>query len=997
MNTLMKYYSDNVQRRANRTAVSVPGQGSCSFEELDQASAKVYRFLTEAKIGTEDFVMICLPRSTWTVICMVGVWKAGAAFTVVEDTYAPERIRFIYEDSGCKLKIDMDTMQKILAMEPLSGYKAADPHDAAFAVYTSGTTGNPKGVLHEYGNLVTGVEESMASEREGTAALETDDLDVFGLIAPLNFVASTIAIVDTLIYGTTAVIVPYAIAKDIRKLKDCLIRERITSIFLTATYVRMYDHWSPFLKTVYFGSEPANGLSLDGPELMNVYSLSECGFDICAFRLDRAYDPAPIGKPLPGRSVFLLDENGQQVPRGEIGEICVAAPYVRGYIHLPERTAETFRNGILHTGDLGRVDENGNYYIAGRKDDMIKINGNRVEPAEIETVFRSLSGLNSVIVKGFSEKDRSFLCLYYLQKEAEALPDFTVTDMKARMSGRLPYYMIPSYFVPLTEFPLNPNGKLDKKALKAPEAEDYRAEYVPPTNETERTLCDSFAKALALDRVGINDDFYLIGGDSMSAIAVITDCDMDGLSVTDLYQYHTPKQIAAALLERQNTAEDREEVLLNDRLQERVLLPEQLSILDDQLSRPHSTVWSVTGLLRLREGTNVDRFVSALNKAVRNHPAFATVISFNKESSLVQSYQPDILKPIGVTEISEDAFEGSLGSMVQPFRIFNSCLCDFRVYRTENSAYFFWNIHHIISDGTSLGLLFEEITASYHDPECCLEPDYYYTVLKEQELAEGSELFAKAEQYYRDNYEKRLLPETWLLRPREDLTGSGRTVSAVYKRIPETREDIAASACWKQIGYNGFCITALIIAQSIFNHEDHGAIQWIHNGRVDKHSMMSAGLLFRSMAVLVRDLSSISLSALLKEVHHQMDYSVSHYFYPYPYRSKAKLNESSVLLYQENIYSTGSLDEITEECPLTLATSDECESPFGMEIRDNADGAGWLVVMGYNNSRYSEAAMERMLSIYCSCLHEMALITSPDTVPVREVIERVLMNSGSAE
>ncbi|MDO5435127.1 MAG: non-ribosomal peptide synthetase [Clostridia bacterium] len=990
MKPMMSYFMENVDRIPDRKAVAVPGQGSCTFAELDRQSARVYRYLTEKGIGKEDFVMLCLPRSFWAVVCMVGVWKAGAAFTMVEDTYAPDRIRFIYEDSGCKLKIDMDTVQRILELEPLPGYREAQLHDAAFAVYTSGTTGNPKGVLHEYGNLMTGVEESMVSESEGTALLETDDLDVFGLLAPLNFVASIISVLDTLIYGTTLVIIPYAVAKDFRKLKDCMLSERITSIFMTAAYVRLYDNWSPYLKTVYFGSEPANGLSIKGPELFNVYSLSECGFDICAFRLDKAYDPAPIGKPMPGRTVYLLDENGNPVQQGETGEICVAVPYVRGYINLPERTAETFRGGILHSGDLARTDADGNYYIVGRRDDMIKINGNRVEPAETETVFRELSGLRTVVVKGFSDESRACLCLYYLRAEAEALPDFRLDDLKQRMSERLPYYMIPSYFVALEEMPLNPNGKLNKKALTLPEAVDYRAEYAAPENETERLLCDTFAKALKLDRVGANDDFYLIGGDSMSAIAAVTGCALDGLSITDLYEGRTPRKIAARWLDRRNDPEDPAETREEDLRGEWALLPEQQHVLDDQLTRPESTVWLLPGALRLKDGTDPERFAAAVNKAIRNHPSLAAVLCFSGEAAQVQRYAPELLPVVTVTDIPEDELQERINGMTCPFRLFDSCLCRFEVFRTENGSYFVWVIHHLIFDGTSMGLLFDSIVACYADPDCQLRPDYYFSMLKRQALAEKSSLFEETELYYRRNYEDRMHPEKWMLLFRSDPGQEAEGLDVDYCRLKFGREEIMASAAWKQIGFNGLYLASLMLAQSIYNDVPYGIIGWLHNGRTDAYSLASCGLLFRCFMILEPDMRDITLKQLLQDMHSQMDYSLSHNCYGYPYRSRAPLDMVCNLLYQEKIYDTGSMDDLTEESPFEPPESRDIIIPLGMEVRDNMDGNDPLAIVAYDSAMYAPESAGFVLLLFCACLREMISVTDPDRVTLREIADRAL-------
>ena len=401
-----------------------------TFGQLGKMSGRVYSYLANAGIGKEDFVLICLPRGIQPLIAFLGVLRAGAAFVIVEDNYAPERIEYIKNDCGCKIVIDSAAWEKIQLCDSLEGYAEVDEHDAAFAVYTSGTTGNPKGVVHEYGNLDRMVESVTMST---CGPLATHD-DRFALVAPLNFVASQLILTYAFYYGVFLVVVSYATVKNPLSIGMFIVKNKITGTFLTPSYIRKLSSKPPMLKFCIVGSEPANEVYLDGLVIHNFYLMSESGFAVTHFLIDKKYEFTPVGKSEFGHEIMLLDENGNPVPDGEEGEICFENKYVRGYRNLPEETAKNFRDGIYHSGDLAKKDENGNFIICGRMNDMVKINGNRVEPGEIENVAKKVLGVDWTACRIIDEGGKVYICVYYLKN---IKVDFDVA--RVAMSKYLPY------------------------------------------------------------------------------------------------------------------------------------------------------------------------------------------------------------------------------------------------------------------------------------------------------------------------------------------------------------------------------------------------------------------------------------------------------------------------------------------------------------------------------------------------------------------------------
>lgn len=536
-------YNEKVKTIGDKIAFT-DGSVSVSYSQLDTDSAKICAYLQSKGIGKEDFVQILLPRGVLIPVAVIGVVKAGAAFVVLEDTYPSDRIEFIYKDCGCKLRIDEELYKEIVSKDDVArGFVDADPHDACYAVYTSGSTGNPKGVLHEYGNI----EQNYKSFETWYDA----SIDNAAIFAPFYFVAGVIDIFHYITRGRTTYIIPHDMTRDFVAVKKFIIDNNIEEIFLPPSYLRIYTEPADTLKVIYTGSESANGLTYnDKPTLINFYAMSESGFVVLQSNLKRAYDIAPVGRALLDEiKLCLVDEDGKVIEGPGQGEICYVNDYVRGYINLPEQTAATWRDGLFHTNDCARRDEDGNYYVVGRYDDMIKINGNRVEPVEIEKKIIALTGLKRVIAKGFKIDNRTFICAYFLTDEAKELGILKNGELvidKDKLSESLPDYMIPTYYVGLDDFPLLPNGKIAKKNLVPPDTKDSVKEYVAPMTDTQKKICALFAQVLKLDKAGITDDFYAAGGDSMSSIVLSAKLTEAGLPISTkvIYEYRSPDKIA---------------------------------------------------------------------------------------------------------------------------------------------------------------------------------------------------------------------------------------------------------------------------------------------------------------------------------------------------------------------------------------------------------------------------------------------------------------------
>ena len=948
-----------------------------SYAKLDDMSGRVYAYLKAQGIGKEDFVLINLPRGILPVIAMIGVWKAGAAWSLVEDTYAPERIAFIREDCGCKLELSSANWDEIMRVEPLAGYEEVDAHDAAYAIYTSGTTGNPKGVLHEYGNL----ERAIESIKVG-GVIPFSGKDRLATLAPMNFVATVIVILAGLnVFRGKNFIVSYATIKNPAALAKFFLTKRITITFLTPSYVRMLgSQTGPFLRMLFVGSEPANNIYNKNLQLINIYACSESGFAVGVFPIDRAYETCPVGKPEIETKITLIGEDGKEVPDGEIGELCFDNPYVRGYINLPEETEKAFVNGVYHTGDLARKDENGNYVLLGRSNDMIKINGNRIEPAEIEAAVKQVLGLDWTAAKGFEDGGKSYLCAYYT-----ADIDLDTESLRQELLKRLPYYMIPSYYIKIDEIPLKANGKLDRKALPKPDASNFAGDYVAPTNETEEKLCNAMAKVLNLSQVGIHDDFYEMGGDSLGSIELITECDLPGLNAGEIFRGRTPEKIAKLYeeLHANDDGEDPDEINEQAKATEHPLTAEQLYMIDYQLYTPNSTMYNLFSVMKVsKELFDLEKLAEAMKAAIAAHPALLTVFGYNDDGELVQRYRPETLSDIHVEKLTEFEFKFVKDTLVYPFKIIGGKLYRCRIFETEKAGYIFFDVHHSLFDGTSLKVFLGGVGRAYMGLP--IDRDYYYLMLKKREDAVHSDFYEESKRYFEERYDN----VEWSSYPTIDHESRDNEMGELLVSLEIEQPQMAAMERAYRISRNEFFIAVAALAISVYNNKPDIKLSWIYNGREDVQMMSSVGLMFRDLPVAVRFKDTDTLRSVFGDIHEQVQTGIKYSCYPYvDLHNQVAQGESAYLLYQQDIRDMGGLEGFDVEPVDVRQNQAASQTILDMEILDGQDGLQLMI--DFAASRYDEASIERFKDIYVRLAQSMVTHNSQKDVTIGEIREKI--------
>jgi len=538
---LIDAFVQTVARRPGHLAVE-GSDARLTYADVDRLSNQLAHRLLGMGLGPDQCVGISMPRGAAELIAMLAVSKAGAAYVPLDPSHPIDRLQMILHDaaphalivhSASPLMREPTAVRNVVLLDDLEKATEGEavtlprvtraPGQLAYVLFTSGSTGRPKGVEISRGAFANFL-RSMAhepglSEGDRLLAVSTTSFDIAGLELFLP-----------LYVGATVVIADRATAMDPRRLRVQLESDGITLMQATpATWRLLLEAgWQghPDLRMLCGGeaisASLAERLLAGGGELWNMYGPTETTVWSTLHRLRGGGEQISIGKPIDGTRIYVLDAERRVLPKGEVGEIYIGGDgLARGYRGRPDLTAERFRQNpagrpgdlIYRTGDLGRMSPDGTLECLGRIDHQIKIRGFRVELGEIEAVLRRVPGVQEVLVVPETTEGDPKLCAYWTGSAgASALVD------AARRS--LPSYMVPSGYVPLAAFPLNTNGKIDRAKLpRSTELSERDNETLKlPRNDTETRLAAIWAAVLGRDRVGINQDFFAIGGSSVLAI-----------------------------------------------------------------------------------------------------------------------------------------------------------------------------------------------------------------------------------------------------------------------------------------------------------------------------------------------------------------------------------------------------------------------------------------------------------------------------------------------
>ena len=843
MKSFLEDFADNARRIPDRIVmVDHEGERETTYAEMYDLIGRIAAKLRSFGYPTGTFITLQMDRCMEYLAAYYGIIMVGYAAVPTVPDYPKDRVDYIMKDSASPFKLTEEFLKDI------DDYKAAeymplDPESTVCMNYTSGSTGNPKGVFY---NL------RCVSEAIRRSSHIYDGLDeiINASSATFSFAALCNDCLAAMYAGGTVHILSDRIRRDVSLMQDYYEKYGIVCGNISPGMLRFFGHTSK-LKRVFTTGERVVNIYSDEHDIYCVYGLTEAYTAVTWFLIDKMYSNTPIGKPIGDVLLQVLDDDGNEVPDGTEGEIYVTGYLSSGYYHMPEETEKNFKklpDGKVRfcTHDLGYKDEGGNLVYVNRKDWMVKINGQRVEPYEIEAVVSAVPGVKGCVVKDFTDRTgKIYLCAYYVAET----DDVTGKMLEAKVREKLPPYMVPAYFVQLEDFPRTVSGKIDKKPLEPPKASQFQQEYEAPINGNEENVCHAMETVLGLERVGRQDDFFDMGGDSLSVISLINTIGHDGLKVADVVNARTPAGIAEVMSRAQKIDMSNDEEC---RKKTYKLTAYQLHYYHYWKYTRGIVLGNVPMLLTFDKASyDAGVLADAVKKVLLQHPAYTTVIT-EDESGIKQHFDPEIIKTPEIISITQSEFDKKKNELGRPFELEGEPLYRCVIYKTEERLYLFMDTHHIITDAESVNIFKRDLFDTLEGRD--IPQDNYASYLDYITKLEASEpeLVRPG-----DDYEK--LP---LFDMNGDTCETG-TISVkaegTFARLKSKAEEMGATPL-------ELFVAASLMATGEYNGCDKVVSNWIYSGRNAAWKRNMCGLMISAMPVAVELSKYKTLPELLAEI-----------------------------------------------------------------------------------------------------------------------------------
>ncbi|MBE6052207.1 MAG: amino acid adenylation domain-containing protein [Clostridium sp.] len=725
---LNEIFENKVLESPDKIAV-VFGDNKLTYDELNKKANKLARQLNKLGIKAKDIVGIMMDKSEETIIAMLAILKAGAAYLPLGIDYPIERVLDIKESSNLEFiirenlrinRIEGDKYVEVDAIEEINNCenleKNISPNDLAYVIYTSGSTGKPKGVMVEHRNVVNVLEwfNSLMDAEVDCNVLQ---------LTNITFDVSVEEIFGAILFGRTLFIPDKETRLSYEKLRSYIEENNINIAQFVPVTLREFlveGKKIECLNKVVCGGDKLdddlkNKIVSKGYNLYNNYGPTETTVD--AISLKCSNEKVTLGKPIDNTNVYIVNELNKLQPIGAIGEICIAGKGVtRGYMNNEKLTAEKFiinpfgTGKLYKTGDLGRWLEDGTVEFWGRVDNQVKIRGFRIEIGEIENLLKSYSEIKEAVVVVEQDKfNNKSLCAYF-----EAAKILNVEEIKKYLLSKLPSYMVPTYLVQIDKMPLKSNGKIDTKQLSRKKENINSSSNIElPRNYIEEQLVEVWKNILGSEEISISSDFFELGGDSIKALQIVSSSARKGLKleVKDIFEKRTIKELSPDITFKSKSNN-----------QESVEGPVKLSPIQKwffEQNFTNSNHWNNSMMIFSKDGFKLDLVKKVVNKIVEHHDALRMVYDIKGESVLQTNlaYKENMIdvEAINLRDLLnyKAEIEKECDKIQSNIDLNNGPLINVKLFNTIDGDYIVFVIHHLVIDGISWRVLLEDFNEGY--------------------------------------------------------------------------------------------------------------------------------------------------------------------------------------------------------------------------------------------------------------------------------------------
>ncbi|MBR6071206.1 MAG: amino acid adenylation domain-containing protein [Acholeplasmatales bacterium] len=944
-----------------------------TYKEVDLLSNKLGNELISYGIKKEDVVSILIKKSEYIVIASLGVIKSGCAYQPLDPTYPEERLNFMVKDSSAKVLIldrDLDNIidfkGKKIYIDEINNFKnendtniKLNPNDLFIMLYTSGSTGLPKGVMLEHGNINTFVSYY-------NKAFDVTSDSHMAAYASYGFDADMMDLYPALASGATVYVIPEELRLDLVKLGNFYNENKITHSLITTQVGRQFasEIDVKYLKHFFVGGEKL--VPIEPPKnyiFHNAYGPTE-GTVFCTEKIvDKLYYRVPIGPNLNTYKFYVLDKNMKRLPTLVSGELYIAGPQVaRGYLNRDKENKEAFLTNpfdkdpvfkrLYKTGDIVRLLPNGDVDFIGRKDGQVKIRGFRVELTEVEKIIREYPNIKDATVKDFTDPAGvKFICAYIVSNEK-----IDVNNLNKYIASKKPPYMVPAYTMQIDKIPLNQNQKVNKRALPLPELKEV--ERIMPENDLERDIYNILKDVLGHESFGVTTNIYEAGLTSVSSIRLTIllskkfNCDV---SIDDLNNNQTIRELIKAL-------GNKDEDIKFERLNEYPITKTQEGIFVESVSIPDSTTYNIPYLFKLSDKIDLGKLKDAIIKTINNHEYLKTNL-YMDDSGDIKAKREE--KEAIVSILSVDKLDKN--TLIRPFDILNGDLYRAEIYKTKEANYLYLDFHHIICDGTSEAIILNDINKAYLGSELIKEEYTGFEVaLNERELLKTDKL-EKAKDFI-NNYLKDIDGEYLI---KKDLKVSKNSkLKSIDFNLNVNLNNLKKFIDSNKLTFNAYFNFAFAFTLSKYLYKYDSLYVTIYNGRNSSKLNNTVSMLVKTLPVYMKYNEEDNVLLKLNEMKENLIGLQANDLYSFSDIVKAYDIKADVMFaYQGDNFT---FDKIGgEKVDAILLESDTPKSVFGLDIflENNVFRAHFE----YDEAIYNENTINSFKRLYELILNELMI------------------------
>lgn len=1001
--TVAEIFEEQVKRVPDKIAVTF-GNEELTYRELNERANQLARKIRKMGGGANDYVAILSKKSIDMVTGIYAIIKAGCAYVPIDPSFPDDRIKYILKD--CKPKIVLLRDKEIdfeinmpmikLCQETYQGdssnlEKLNTPDDSVYVIYTSGTTGSPKGVANTHKGLINRI-DWMQKEYP----LNEDDV----LLQKTTFIFD-VSVWEFLWWGFVGaklVILkqdgekePYEICEAVMNYQISVIHFVPSMFHVFLLYLQGNKKSIEALKSVkYFfsGGEVLNLESLHqfnelirsrypDIKLINCYGPSEASIDVTYFECDENCKIIPIGKPIANTQIYILNNTGLCGVL-MLGELCIAGTgLAKGYVNQPDLTNEKFVNNpygsgkLYHSGDLARWLPDGMIEYRGRMDDQVKIRGYRIELDEIENVIRKIEEIQdcAVVVKKDKNEDQH-ICAYLISKN-----QLSIGRIKEILKSKLTEYMIPSFITQIDKIPLKQNGKLDTKML--PEI-TYVSEqkYVAARNETEQKLVEIFESILGINNVGIQDNFFDLGGQSLKATRVMNKIEsVTGvrLSLRDIFTYPTVSelrklvdQVLTPAYEPIPQVEEKDYYVMSPAQKRLYILQE----IDDR-----KIVYNIPMGLEYFGTISIEKAKSVLEQMVNRHEVLHT--SFHMiDGEPVQKIEKEVNIDFTYSEcfeVTEQEKKELFQNFVSPFDLAHIPLLRMKIIKCEKgNSLLFLDIHHIIFDAVSMNIFVKEFSTLYSGGK--LEPlkvQYkdYSEWFRKRDISEQKVYWTNV---FGDDVPVLNLPIDHLRPKVTSYHGKDVTRFIDYS----LKEKILALCKETEATEFMVLLSAYMILLGKYSHQEDIVVGTPISGRIHQDTEKLLGMFVNTLALRGKLNANFSVLQCIDSIKEVCLKSFDNQEYPFEELVEAldiKRDAGRNPLFDVMfLMQDGDKETIkSDEVGFKFIDVERTVAKFDMTLGISGDDDGYFMKLEYNIDLFNADTVERMLNHYVNILEEI--------------------------